>query len=94
VSTILCKYNLKFPGYSSEFTHFLHHNRTNGRQLKVRLGEWDASQATEGLAPQEYTVSRIFIHPSYNAGNLRNSIAILRLSTPVNLGQVICVLQK
>lgn len=73
---------------------FCYQFRTNGRQLKVRLGEWDASQATEALAPQEYIVSRIFIHPLYNAGNLKNSIAILRLATPVTLGQVILTTLK
>lgn len=52
------------------------------------MGEWDASSSTEPLAAQEFNVARIFIHPQYTATNLRNDIAILRLATPVQLGQV------
>lgn len=52
------------------------------------MGEWDASSATEPFAAQEYNVARIFVHPQYTAANLRNDIAILRLSSPVILGQV------
>ena len=55
--------------------------------MKVRLGEWDASTSTEPIPAQEFQVSRIFINPSFNAANLRNSIAILRLSSAVPLGQ-------
>lgn len=33
-------------------------------------------------------VTRIFIHPSYNSNNLKNDVAILRLASPVSLGQV------
>jgi secreted trypsin-like serine protease len=61
---------------------------TNGRPLKIRMGEWDAATATEPFAAQEYQVARIFIHPQYTAANLKNNVAILRLATPVVLGQV------
>lgn len=55
--------------------------------MKVRLGEWDASSTTEPIAAQEFPVARIFVNPSFNAANVRNSIAILRLSSAVPLGQ-------
>lgn len=54
--------------------------------LKVRLGDWDAASESEPIRPQEYTVSRIIIHPSFNSGNLKNDVAILKLATPVQLG--------
>ncbi|KAG5668639.1 hypothetical protein PVAND_016574 [Polypedilum vanderplanki] len=60
---------------------------SNGQQLKVRLGEWDASQSVEPIPAQEYFVSRIFIHPAFNSANLKNDVAILRLSNSVLLGQ-------
>lgn len=60
--------------------------RNSGQQLKVRLGEWDASVSTEPIAAQEFFVSRIFVHPSYISSSLRNDIALLRLSSPVPLG--------
>lgn len=52
------------------------------------MGEWDAATSTEPLPAVEFIVSRIFVHPQFTAANLRNNIAILRLSTPVQLGQV------
>jgi secreted trypsin-like serine protease len=61
--------------------------RVFGRPLRIRLGEWDASSASEPIAAQEYQVSRVFVHPQFTASNLRNNIAILRLATPVPLGQ-------
>lgn len=54
--------------------------------LKVRLGDWDAASESEPIRPQEYSVSRIIIHPSFNSGNLKNDVAILKLATPVQLG--------
>lgn len=62
-------------------------DRTNGIQLKVRLGEWDASSSSEPIPAQEFFVTRIFIHPQFNSANLKNDIAILRLSSAVPLGQ-------
>ncbi|XP_058450708.1 phenoloxidase-activating factor 2-like isoform X2 [Malaya genurostris] len=59
---------------------------SGSRQLKVRLGEWDASAASEPIPAQEYNVVKIFIHPSYTSSNLKNNIAMLRLSSAVNLG--------
>uniref|UniRef100_A0A182J0I2 Uncharacterized protein n=1 Tax=Anopheles atroparvus TaxID=41427 RepID=A0A182J0I2_ANOAO len=59
---------------------------SGSRTLKVRLGEWDAASTSEPLPVQEYTVTRYFVHPNFNAANLRNDIAILRLSGTVNLG--------
>lgn len=55
--------------------------------MKVRLGEWDASSATEPIPAQEFSVARIFVNPNFNAANARNSIAILRLASAVPLGQ-------
>jgi len=60
--------------------------RSNGQSLKIRMGVWDAQNAN--IYPWvEYTVSRIFQHPSYSSSTLSNSIALLRVSTSVVLGQ-------
>jgi hypothetical protein len=45
------------------------------------LGEWDASVASEPIPAQEFQVARIFVNPNFNAANVRNSIAILRLAS-------------
>ncbi|XP_055642041.1 phenoloxidase-activating factor 2-like isoform X2 [Toxorhynchites rutilus septentrionalis] len=59
---------------------------SGSRTLKVRMGEWDASSESEVYPAQQYTVTRITIHPSYSSSNLKNDIAVLRLSSAVNLG--------
>ncbi|GAB0097202.1 phenoloxidase-activating factor 2 [Sergentomyia squamirostris] len=53
--------------------------------LKVRAGEWDTQTTKERLPFQERTVSRIISHPSYNAKNLANNIALLVLTSPFQL---------
>lgn len=62
--------------------------RSGAQQLKIRVGEWDASASTEPLAAQEFFVSRIFVHPLFTSANLKNDIALIRLSSPVPLGQL------
>lgn len=55
--------------------------------LRVRMGEWNAAGAAQPLPPQEFLVSRIFVHPNFNSANLKNDVAILRLAVSVPLGQ-------
>lgn len=59
----------------------------SGTQLRVRLGEWDAANTNEPIQPLQQVVARIFVHPNFNSANLKNDVAILRLTTPVALGQ-------
>jgi Trypsin len=70
------------------FTSFKSSHSGNNQQLKVRLGEWDAASNSEPISAQEFFVSNIFIHPQFSATNLKNNIAILRLSSSIQLGQV------
>lgn len=51
------------------------------------MGEWDAFRENEIFPVQEYVVARIVIHPSFNPANLKSDIAVLRLASPVSLGQ-------
>lgn len=50
---------------------------------KVRLGEWDAASTYEPVPFQEYTIKRVFTHPSFNSATLQYDLAVVRLSTPV-----------
>lgn len=54
--------------------------------LKVRLGDWNAAGATEPIRAQDFAVSRITTHPSFSNTNLKNDVAVLRLSNAVVLG--------
>lgn len=53
----------------------------------MRLGDWNAATTTEPIPAQDFIVGRINLHPSFNSQNLKNDIAVLRLSTNVQLGQ-------
>lgn len=53
--------------------------------VKVRLGEWDAAGVYEPVAFQEYTVLKVFVHPSYNSLTLQYDIMVLRLASAVPL---------
>lgn len=61
--------------------------RATPNQLRVRMSEWDASGDLEPLPAQEFTVARIVLHATFNPVNLVDDVAILRLVTPVPLGQ-------
>lgn len=65
----------------------IYSHSSNGISLKIRMGEWDA-QNSEIYASQEYSVTRIFVHPSYSSSTLANTIAILRVTPNVPLGQL------
>lgn len=47
------------------------------------MGEWDAGGTYEPVPFQEYTISRVFSHPNYNAITLQYDIMILRLASTV-----------
>ncbi|XP_028178310.1 phenoloxidase-activating factor 2-like isoform X4 [Ostrinia furnacalis] len=55
--------------------------------LKIRAGEWDTQTADERLKHQERVVSEIYIHKDFRKNNLFNDVALLRLESPVTLGQ-------
>ena len=52
------------------------------------MGEWDAAATSERITYRENEVSRVITHPEFQATNLRNSVALLRLVNPFALGQV------
>jgi Trypsin len=47
------------------------------------MGRWEGSEL---IQIQQFNIVRLFIHPQFNSANLRNDVAILRLSQSVNLG--------
>lgn len=51
----------------------------------MNLGRWDGTEINI-IPAQMFQVVRTFIHPQYVASNLKNDVAILRLSPNVNLG--------
>lgn len=59
--------------------------RGRSNKLKVRLGEWDLSTNDEPFKPKDYYISEVIIHPGFNPKTYQNDIAILKLSTTVDL---------
>ncbi|XP_042887061.1 uncharacterized protein LOC122262915 [Penaeus japonicus] len=53
-------------------------------EIKVRLGEWDVSSKTEFYAHVEMRASGVYAHPEYDAANLVNDVAIIRLEKAVD----------
>lgn len=51
--------------------------------VKVRLGEWDAAGTYEPVPFKEFTVLKVFSHPSYVANTLQFDLTVMRLSAPV-----------
>ena len=54
--------------------------------VKVRLGEWDTRSTVEPYGFREYKMATVYIHPDFNSANLRNDIAVIKLSQSVPLG--------
>jgi len=56
-------------------------------QLKVRVGEYDASgfNPPETVRHQEYTVTRILVHPKFSAKRLDHNLAILTVDRNIGL---------
>lgn len=53
-------------------------------EIKVRLGEWDVTSKTEFYAHVEMRASGVYAHPEYDAGNLVNDVAVIRLEKVVD----------
>ena len=56
-------------------------------ELRVRLGEWDVNSDSEFYPNLEYSVDSIVVHPQYQAGNLYNDLAVVRLASRVDTDQ-------
>ncbi|XP_037072018.1 phenoloxidase-activating factor 2-like [Pollicipes pollicipes] len=66
--------------------HHVNKYKNDYSRLKIRFGEWDASDPKhEPCAHEERTVSQMIVHPYFNSGNLQQDVALLRLSQPLYL---------
>jgi len=52
--------------------------------MKVRFGEWNAQDDSEPYKNVEIEVARVDIHPNFNAENLQNDVAIIKLAQPID----------
>ncbi|KAJ8971755.1 hypothetical protein NQ314_000572, partial [Rhamnusium bicolor] len=64
------------------------------KSFKIRAGEWDTQHMKELYPHQDREVQSISIHPQYYAGALYNDIALLFLTSPVDIAEnvnVVCL---
>lgn len=76
---------------SSSIIHLLcnpKNSQIHSAPLVVRLGEWDISTTSEPLPYLEFDVAQQFIHPKFDVTNMKNGIAVLRLSQTVPIGRL------
>ncbi|KAM3957629.1 LOW QUALITY PROTEIN: phenoloxidase-activating factor 2-like [Aphomia sociella] len=69
------------------------HTYTPG-SVKIRAGEWDTQTARERLKSVEKLVDEIYTHSEFQRKNLKNDVALLKLESPLVLGDhinVICM---
>ncbi|KAL7638494.1 UNVERIFIED_CONTAM: hypothetical protein RMT77_011064 [Armadillidium vulgare] len=61
------------------------HKIANQRSLRARLGDYNLAERNEvpEFPHQEISVAEVIVHPQFNATNLFNDVALLRLSRPV-----------
>ncbi|KAJ0170060.1 hypothetical protein K1T71_014666 [Dendrolimus kikuchii] len=55
--------------------------------LKIRAGEWDTSTMKERLPYQEREIHEIYSHHDFHPKSLRNDLALLQLTEPLNLDE-------
>lgn len=57
--------------------------------LKIRAGEWDTQTRDELFPHQDRSVSEMIIHENYYKGGLFNDVALMLLSEPVELSEIV-----
>ncbi|VVC98030.1 unnamed protein product [Leptidea sinapis] len=70
------------------------HYVTAMRAMKIRAGEWDTQTTKEIYPYQDRDVEQVVVHKDFNKNNLFYDIALLFLSTPVELAPnvgVVCL---
>ncbi|KZC12025.1 Serine proteinase stubble, partial [Dufourea novaeangliae] len=63
-------------------------------EIRIRAGEWDMQTENEILPHQERNVQKVIIHENYHAGALRNDVALLILTEPVEIAEnvdIVCL---
>lgn len=50
------------------------------------MGEWDASGNYEQYPYRDFSITRVWIHESYNPNTLQNDVALIRMTGGVPVG--------
>ncbi|XP_025016471.1 protein masquerade isoform X2 [Tetranychus urticae] len=63
----------------------------NGESIYVRVGDYDLSAQIKSKSAQTQRVSTTYIHHNHNGVTLDNDIALLKIETPVQINDSICL---
>lgn len=63
----------------------------NGEEIYIRVGDHDLTDPTVSKFAQTMKVSTSYIHHNHNSQTLDNDIALLRMESPVELSDAVCL---
>ena len=63
----------------------------NGEEIYIRVGDHDLTDPTISKFAQTMKVSTTYIHHNHNSQTLDNDIALLRMESPVELSDAVCL---
>ncbi|XP_074600229.1 trypsin-like serine protease domain-containing protein masquerade isoform X2 [Brevipalpus obovatus] len=63
----------------------------NGENIFIRVGDYDLSSKVKSKYAQTQQVSTTYIHHNHNGQTLDNDIALLKMQSPVNMNDSICL---
>ena len=63
----------------------------NGEEIFIRVGDYDLTNKITSRHAQTLKVSTTYIHHNHNGQTLDNDIALLKMETPVELSESVCL---
>ena len=57
----------------------------SSKNMKVRLGDWNARANIEPFPHEDFDIEIVHIHPNFNSSNFNNDIAMIKLGNSVIL---------
>uniref|UniRef100_U5EUN9 Phenoloxidase-activating factor 2 n=1 Tax=Corethrella appendiculata TaxID=1370023 RepID=U5EUN9_9DIPT len=87
ISVYLCGGSIIHPSVILTAAHCVQNKKA--ADLKIRAAEWDTQTTNEIYPTQDRQVAEIIVHENYYKGGLFNDVALLILTTPLELGNVV-----
>lgn len=63
----------------------------NGEEIFIRVGDYDLTNSFVSKSAQTQKVSTTYIHHNHNGQTLDNDIALLKMESPVEQNEAVCL---